>query len=902
MANPESNHTHRCRSLKKERDRAESYGNASFTTGNYTDAIHHFTEAISLAPDNHVLYSNRSSAHASARKFTEAFSDAEKAVEIKPDWSKGYYRVGSAHMGIRRYDDAISAYKNGLEIDPTTRPSSPASPPPSPPLPGLASPRPSETSLLGRRCGPGSSPIRPRGPSFNRTISRIRCWTFRENPSTLNRHLKDPRIMQVLGVLFNVKLWRPNSAEDADIPDAEMTEEEPEPEDMDVPEEEREARERKKEAHKEKKKGNAAYKKKDFEAAIQHYAKAIELDDKDISFLTNRVVVPEEFRRVRARTKRDCTEKDHEVERERSRVLREVEERGSERAREKARIILLLLRGRDEAAAAEEEEAFEGGPSRARHRVGRNSYGPNSTDGPIYMDLEFRLVRARTKRDCTEKDHEICSLFEEDGNVVEVALIKDKRTGQQQGLKHESRNQELLDGARRCVEQINKASCGDLRPKELKEREVLIDFDENPKAALEHAKRTLFVMNKKCQGCGCSKKQKIGILVGRNYGSWCGVVDGTSEAVFRTVMSLGASRSEWRICHKSYKPGKESVVKHMHASDWTFWRSYLRKASARSVTVHMLERVAGSCLEQKQETTPLQNFSSVEMTKDIGLSQSEKEDVKTEVVQNSDELIKIEEDKMEAETDNVLSGNSSLRGLNDASDEFFDVPEHSDDDQLENDWPSNLSPELHYPDTYQPQMSTASGFVRKLHDLAVQKKVGYVDLQEVAWEENVSCCYGATLAKDPGCNLPCSWTTADPSTFLIRGESYLQALQKTKAKSTLLQMVAADWIRSDKRKDDLGSHPGGIVQKKYAANGGLEFFLIVNMQIPGSTTYGLALYFMTKTRLEETPILERFVNGDDAYRNSRFKLIPYISKVMPESLAQLLLLLLFMGPKHPTKA
>lgn len=55
-------------------------------------------------------------------------------------------------------------------------------------------------------------------------------------------------------------------------------------------------------------------------------------------------------------------------------------------------------------------------------------------------------------------------------------------------------------------------------------------------------------------------------------------------------------------------------------------------------------------------------------------------------------------------------------------------------------------------------------------------------------------------------------------------------------------------------------------------------------QVPGSTTYGLALYFMTKTPLEETPILERFVNGDDAYRNSRFKLIPYISKVSVLSL------------------
>ncbi|GFY84559.1 pleckstrin homology (PH) and lipid-binding START domains-containing protein [Actinidia rufa] len=727
-------------------------------------------------------------------------------------------------------------------------------------------------SKLTQQRGPQVRPRRRRvrrfPDSLHLALRRRLCW---ENPSTLNRHLKDPRIMQVLGVLLNVKLWRPNSAEDADIPDAEMTEEEPEPEDMDVPEEEREARERKKEAHKEKEKGNAAYKKKDFEAAIQHYAKAIELDDKDISFLTNRAVVylemgqssdvfEQEQNVIASRKITRSNEKDHEG--------------GSERAREKARKMLLLLRGRDEAAAAEEDEAFEGGPSRARHRVGRNS-------GPIYIDLEFRRVRARTKRDCTEKDHKVerersrqprrrrrclredrvgfgtesvgtrmvltplmvpstgrfqapvgavcrcveqinimtqfgyycfyrclsvppgftisteaCQeyqqngkklpdglwdqilegletvqkdmgaflgdpsrplllsvrsgaairpLFEEDGNVVEVALIKDKRTGQQQGLKHESRNQELLDGARRCVEQINKASCGDLSPKELKEREVkaiqdpeiqsiltdpvmsqvLIDFDENPKAALEHAKNPV-VMNKKCQHWD----DNPAIMA-------VGVVDGTSEAVFRTVMSLVF--------------GNKIALLVMHV---------------------------------------------------------------------------------------VL---------------------------------------LVYVDTYQPRMSTASGFVRKLHDLAVQKKVGYMDLQEVAWEENVSCCYGATLAKDPGCNLPCSWTTADPSTFLIRGESYLQALQKTKARSTLLQMVAADWIRSDKREDDLGSHPGGIVQK-YAANGGLEFFLIVNMQIPGSTTYGLALYFMTKTPLEETPILERFVNGDDAYRNSRFKLIPYISK------------------------
>ena len=60
---------------------------------------------------------------------------------------------------------------------------------------------------------------------------------------------------------------------------------------------------------------------------------------------------------------------------------------------------------------------------------------------------------------------------------------------------------------------------------------------------------------------------------------------------------------------------------------------------------------------------------------------------------------------------------------------------------------------------------------------AVQKK-GYMDLQELAREDSISCSYGATLQKDPSCTLPCSWTTADPSSFLVRGENYLQDRQK----------------------------------------------------------------------------------------------------------------------------
>ncbi|KAL3732047.1 hypothetical protein ACJRO7_028830 [Eucalyptus globulus] len=433
-----------------------------------------------------------------------------------------------------------------------------------------------------------------------------------------------------------------------------------------------------------------------------------------------------------------------------------------------------------------------------------------------------------------------------------------------------------------------------------------------------------------------------------------GVVDGTSEAIFRCLMSLGSSRSEWDFCfyrgsvvehldghtdiihmqlysdwlpwgmrrrdlllrrywrreddgtyvilyhsvfHKKCRPqrgyvraclksggyvvspinqGKQSMVKHMLSIDWKFWKMYLRPSSARSTTIRMLERVAAL---REMFKSKAGNFSSDyscgDLMRDIGLPQIVKEDVKAEV-EDHEKIVKIQEVKFtEDQSERPPSQSSSLIGLNDADDEFFDVPEPTDYDQLEN-WSSELIPELHAPNMYQPKLSSTAIFVKRLHDLAVQKK-GYMDLQELAREDSIACTYGSTLQCDPSCNLPCSWTTTDPSTFLIRGENYLKDHQKIKAKGTLMQMVGADWLRSDKREDDLAGRPGGVVQE-YAALGGPEFFFIVNIQVPGSTTYNLALYYMMKTPLEENPLLHRFVNGDDTFRNSRFKLIPYISK------------------------
>ncbi|KAH9700566.1 Pleckstrin (PH) and lipid-binding START domains-containing protein [Citrus sinensis] len=318
--------------------------------------------------------------------------------------------------------------------------------------------------------------------------------------------------------------------------------------------------------------------------------------------------------------------------------------------------------------------------------------------------------------------------------------------------------------------------------------------------------------------------------------------------------------------------GKKSVVKHMLAIDWKCWRSYLQPSSARSITIRMLGRVAAlrELFRAKQGNYSSPEFLSGELTRNMRMHQTD-----GNMVQMPTEDGNSKENTSE-EVDQVSSEHASLVGLNDAADEFFDVPEPSDYDDSENGWTSDFGPEMNSQDTRHPKISTAAGFVRKLHDLAVQKR-GYVDLQGTAKEDNFSCCYGTTLQKDPTCTLPCSWTSTDPSTFLIRGKNYLQDRHKVKAKGTLMQMVAADWLKSDKREDDLGGRPGGIVQK-YAEQGGPEFFFIINIQVPGSTTYSLALYYMMTTPVKDAPLLESFINGDDAYRNSRFKLIPYISE------------------------
>ncbi|KAL3499516.1 hypothetical protein ACH5RR_038609 [Cinchona calisaya] len=567
-------------------DEAKAKGNAAFSAGKYEEAIRHFTEAINLSPTNHVLYSNRSAAYASLSKFSDALSDAEKTVELKPDWSKGYSRLGAAHLGLRRYDDAVSAYKKGLEIDPNNEAlksgladaqsaqdrSKPAQQAPSPFGDVFSGPE-----MWTRLTADPSTRALLQQPDFVRMMQDIQ-----KNPSNLNMYLKDQRVMQALGVLLGLKLnARGGPEEDTEIPESSperkrpaesepVKEEkrpekapEPEPEPMEVPEEEKEVKERKPQAQKEKEAGNAAYKKKDFETAIQHYTKAIELDDEDISFLTNRAAVYLEMGKYEDCIK-DCdkaVERGRELRSDFKMIARALTRKGTalvkiakcskdyERAMETFQKALTEHRNPDtlkklnEAEKAKKEleqqeyfdpqiadEEREKGnqffkeqkyPEAVKHyteSIKRNPEDPRaySNRAACYTKLGALPEGLKDAEKCIELDPTFAKGYTRKGAVQFFMKEYEKALETyQEGLKHDRNNQELLDGVRRCVEQINKASRGDLSPEELKERQakamhdpeiqniltdpimrqVLTDFQENPKAAQEHMKNPL-VMNK----------------------------------------------------------------------------------------------------------------------------------------------------------------------------------------------------------------------------------------------------------------------------------------------------------------------------------------------------------------------------------------------------------------------
>nr|XP_033336891.1 stress-induced-phosphoprotein 1 [Megalopta genalis] len=257
-------------------------GNSALQDGKFEEAIKHYTDAIALDEDNHVLYSNRSAAYAKAGKYEQALEDAEKTVTLKSDWARGYSRKGSALAYLGKYDESIAAYNIGLELEPENVPLKNA-------LEEVKARK--LASGVGHRDIPAdfltkllSDPTTRNflnNPEFLEVLQEVT-----NNQQAINTLLQNKKINSNLKDLLgqNMDAGEPMDTDPPQPPKPQKPKEEPsKPQKKDednLPPEKREALN-------EKQLGNNAYKKKNFEEALKHYNRAIELEPTEIIYQLN---------------------------------------------------------------------------------------------------------------------------------------------------------------------------------------------------------------------------------------------------------------------------------------------------------------------------------------------------------------------------------------------------------------------------------------------------------------------------------------------------------------------------------------------------------------------------------------------------------------------------------------
>lgn len=266
-----------------------------------------------------MLYSNRSGAYASLKQWEKALEDANKTTEIKPDWSKGWGRKGAALHGTGDLMGSVQAFDEALKLDPNNA--------------QAKSGRDAvQRAIEAEARADGVDPSGGLGNMFNdpqlmqklannpKTAGYLgdaqfmtKLQQLKNNPQAMNQEMfSDPRFLQVMSVLLGIDISaqptddadaaaskfqqehddkQQEKDEDTPMPDAKPSGQpkkapEPEPEPEPADEEAREKKEKKEAADKEKALGTEAYKKRQFDEAVEHYTKAWNTY-KDITYLTN---------------------------------------------------------------------------------------------------------------------------------------------------------------------------------------------------------------------------------------------------------------------------------------------------------------------------------------------------------------------------------------------------------------------------------------------------------------------------------------------------------------------------------------------------------------------------------------------------------------------------------------
>ncbi|XP_057427935.1 protein ENHANCED DISEASE RESISTANCE 2-like [Lotus japonicus] len=121
------------------------------------------------------------------------------------------------------------------------------------------------------------------------------------------------------------------------------------------------------------------------------------------------------------------------------------------------------------------------------------------------------------------------------------------------------------------------------------------------------------------------------------------------------------------------------------------------------------------------------------------------------------------------------------------------------------------------------------------------------------------------------------WASPPGDLFSLRSTNYFTKRQKSPAGNYLLSPAGMDWLKSTAKLENVLARADNRVSNALRTR--KSFIFAVNLQIPGGKDHHSAVfYFATEEPIQPGSLLDRFVNGDDGFRNQRFKLVNRIVK------------------------
>lgn len=150
---------------------------------------------------------------------------------------------------------------------------------------------------------------------------------------------------------------------------------------------------------------------------------------------------------------------------------------------------------------------------------------------------------------------------------------------------------------------------------------------------------------------------------------------------------------------------------------------------------------------------------------------------------------------------------------------------------------------------------------------------------EPEWIERVRS-EGAVPLLEPD-NCPNGWACPPGDNFMVRGPEYFSTKVKIPGGKYLLKSLGFDWVKTSTKFGEVLSHRNNRVRKvvdNAFLTGEKPFVWAFNLQLPTKDNYSAVAYFVATEPITEGSLIDQFLKGDDAFRNSRLKLIANIVK------------------------